>query len=142
MRLKHAPSLFDRVPNASLAIHNYGREVTVLLKSTKIARKKFEEGTGWHLREEGACKGDVCIPLADTLKGEEVDVVALSNAMGLPLVQSKEHQLWALGPESVGSKALTSAEAPDFELPDVDGNMFRLSSLRGEKVLLFAWAPY
>jgi len=27
-------------------------------------------------------------------------------------------------------------------LPDLDGNEFRLSSLRGQKVLLVAWAPY
>lgn len=114
----------------------------MLLRSTKIARKDFEEGTGWRFREEGACKGDVCIPMTDSLKGEEVDVEALAAAMGLPLVQSKEHKLYALGPESINCKALTSAEAPDFELPDVDGNSFRLSSLRGEKVLLFAWAPY
>ena len=99
-----------------------------------MTRKDFEEGTGWHLREEGACKGNVCVLLADSLKEDEVDVEALSEAIGLPLVQSKEHRLWALGPESINSKALTSAEAQDFELPDVDGNMFRLSSLRGEKV--------
>jgi hypothetical protein len=27
-------------------------------------------------------------------------------------------------------------------LPDVDGHEFRLSSLRGQKVVLVAWAPY
>ena len=43
---------------------------------------------------------------------------------------------------SVGARALASAEAPDFSLPDLDGKEFRLSSLRGQKVLLYAWAPY
>ena len=31
---------------------------------------------------------------------------------------------------------------PDLTLPDLDGKPFHLSSLRGQKVLLYAWAPY
>jgi peroxiredoxin len=50
--------------------------------------------------------------------------------------------MWALGPATIGSRALASAEAPDLKLPDLDGNLFSLSSLRGQKVLLYAWAPY
>jgi len=50
--------------------------------------------------------------------------------------------LWALGPESVGAHALVTAQAPDLVLDDIDGNEFRLSSLRGQKVVLVAWAPY
>jgi peroxiredoxin len=37
---------------------------------------------------------------------------------------------------------LTTAVAPELELPDADGNPFRLSSLRGQKVLLVAWASW
>ena len=57
-------------------------------------------------------------------------------------VHDEEHGLWALGPESVSGHALVTAEAPDLALPDLDGNDFHLSSLRGEKVVLVAWAPY
>ena len=35
-----------------------------------------------------------------------------------------------------------SAEAPDFTLPDLDGRPFRLSVLRGQKVVLVAWASW
>ena len=62
--------------------------------------------------------------------------------MNLPLVEAVEANLWALGPESIGGKALVTAEAPELELPDVDGNLFKLSSLKGKKVLVYAWAPY
>ena len=44
--------------------------------------------------------------------------------------------LWADGPESIGSRALVSAENADFELPDLNGELFRLSSLRGRKVVI------
>lgn len=114
----------------------------MLLRSPRVARADFERETGWLLKPEGACKGSVCIPLPDGQQGETLDVDVLAEAMGLPLVQAEGHDLWALGPESIGARALTTAEAPDFELPDLDGNPFRLSSLRGEKVLLYAWAPY
>jgi hypothetical protein len=62
--------------------------------------------------------------------------------MAMPLVAAEEHRLWALGPATIGSRALASAEAPDLKLPDLDGKPFSLSSLRGQKVLLYAWAPY
>jgi hypothetical protein len=56
-------------------------------------------------------------------------------------VHDAENGLWALGPES-GGRALASAFLPELELPHVDGTPFRLSSLRGTKVLLIAWASW
>lgn len=113
----------------------------MLLESTTVSRAAFEQGTGWQIKPEGACKGDVCIPL-DPVPGDTVDVADLAQRMGLPLVKDDAHGLWALGPESIGGRALTTAEAPELRLPDLDGREFRLSSLRGQKVLVYAWAPY
>ena len=113
----------------------------MLLENLKIERDAFEAGTGWQLKPEGAGKGDVCIPLSSK-PGRTVDVERVAREMGLPLVAEPTHGLWALGPESIGARALTTAEAPDFSLPDLSGREFTLSSLRGQKVLLFAWAPY
>ena len=47
-----------------------------------------------------------------------------------------------VGPETLSGHALASAEAPELVLADVDGNEFRLSSLRGQKVVIVSWAPY
>ena len=113
----------------------------MLLRSLHIPKSEFEAGTGWTLKSEGACQGHVCIPLSQRA-GDVVDVASIARDMAMPLVASEEHRLWALGPASVGSRALASAEAPDLKLPDLDGNLFSLSSLRGQKVLLYAWAPY
>ncbi|TAK76433.1 MAG: redoxin domain-containing protein [Dehalococcoidia bacterium] len=33
-------------------------------------------------------------------------------------------------------------DAPDFELPDLDGRMHRLSDRRGKKVVLALWASW
>ena len=84
------------------------------------------------------------MPLADGAMASrsQVDGVAVAEAIGLPVVHDEEHGLWAVGPESIGSRALVSAEDADFELPDLNGKPFRLSSLRGRKVVVYAWAPY
>ena len=117
----------------------------MILTRPTVDAQTLEAGTGWRITPAGACKGDLCIPLpaAATAGGtDELDVAALADAMRLPLAHDEEHGLWALGPESVGGKALLTAEAADFELPDLEGRPFRLSSLRGRRVLVYAWAPY
>ena len=60
----------------------------------------------------------------------------------MALVHDHEQGVWALGPESISGHALVTAEAPELVLDDIDGTEFRLSSLRGQKVVLVAWAPY
>ena len=113
----------------------------MLLRSLRISKSEFEAGTGWTLKPQGACQGDICIPLSKPA-GETVDVASIAEDIGMPLAAAPEHGLWALGPASIGSRALASAQAPELTLPDLDGNEFHLSSLRGQKVLLYAWAPY
>lgn len=115
----------------------------MLLASTSVSRSDFESGTGWLLKPEGACKGDVCVPLPDdVIDADIVDVGRISEHMGMPLVHDAEHSVWALGPWPGTGRTLVSAEAPELTLPDLDGNPFSLSSLRGQKVLILAWAPY
>ena len=113
----------------------------MLLRSLEVPKQAFEAATGWTLKPEGACQGNVCIPLSRPA-GDTIDVAQVARDMGMPLVAAEGHDLWALGPAAIGSRALASAEAPDLQLPDLDGKTFRLSSLRGQKVLLYAWAPY
>ena len=113
----------------------------MLLRSLNIAKHEFEAGTGWALKPEGACQGPVCIPLSKPAD-DTIDVAQVAKDMAMPLVAAPEFGLWALGPPCIGSRALASAEAPDLQLPDLDGNSFQLKSLRGQKVLLYAWAPY
>ena len=113
----------------------------MLLRSPLIPRSEFEAGTGWHLKPEGACRDHVCIPLSQPA-GDMIDVSRVAEDIGMPLIAAPGYGLWALGPASIGSRALASAQAPDLRLPDLSGKEFQLSSLRGQKVLLYAWAPY
>ena len=57
----------------------------MLLRSLTVPRSEFEAGTGWRLKPEGACHGDVCIPLSQPA-GDPVDVARLAKDIGMPLV--------------------------------------------------------
>ncbi len=110
----------------------------MIIGSLDVAAEEFEAGTGWTIKPEGACKGEVCVPLG----GGDFDLVNVADRLGMALVADEPRGRWALGPESIGDRALTTAEAPELVLDDLDGNEFRLSSLRGQKVLIVSWAPY
>ena len=109
----------------------------MILKTLDIEADAFAAGTGWEINREGACKGEICVPLPDGFSVEQV-----AGRLGMELVHDDTSQLWALGPESLNGRALVTAEAPELTLDDIDGDEFRLSSLQGQKVVLVAWAPY
>lgn len=112
----------------------------MILESLTISIETLERRTGWTVKPEGLCKGEVCVPLPDGA-GRHLDVQVLAERLNMPLIHDEQHSLWCLGPDA-GGKALSTAESPDLELPDFDGNPFRLRSLRGRKVLLIAWASW
>jgi hypothetical protein len=96
----------------------------------------LERRTGWSIKPEGACRGEVCVPLPSPFDLKEV-----AKRLRMALVRDEAHGLWALGPES-GGHALTSAQLPDIVLPDRNGRDFELRSLRGTKVIMIAWASW
>jgi hypothetical protein len=113
----------------------------MLLKGNRISKVAFERGTGWSIRPEGACRGDLCVPFSDGSPDEDVDVVELARRLGMSVVRHSD-DLAAVGPATLGGRALSSAVAPDLVLPDFSGNEFDLRTLRGQKVVLVAWSPY
>lgn len=113
----------------------------MILKSLEVPVADFEAATGWQFKPEGACKGEICVPL-DTVPTDTVNVESIAAQMNMPLAAEPTASLWALGPDSISGKALTTAEAVDFELPDLDGNKVKLSDFKGKKIIVYAWAPY
>jgi hypothetical protein len=119
--------------------------LAVIIDDLAVDPDIFAARTGWEMKPEGACKAEVCAPLppdAHTVNGR-LDLRVVAPRLGMPLVTDAETGLVAVGPETaITGRALTTARAPDLELPDADGNPFRLSTLLGQKVLLVAWASW
>ncbi len=108
-----------------------------------VATDRFADLAGWHAKPEGLCQGELCVPAAGSLRADgTVDIQIAADRLGMPLVHDEQHGVWALGPATLGGTALTTAAAADPLLTTHDGKPFRLSSLRGRKVLLVAWSSY
>jgi hypothetical protein len=111
---------------------------------------EFKRATGWELKPEGVCKGEVCVPLPagsasgfSRDDGKRLNLAELAKLLEQPALRNTNHDVWFFGEPSVTRRqTITSVEAPDFELPDLDGNLHRLSDYRGKKVLLSAWASW
>ena len=117
----------------------------MLLDDLVVDADELEARTGWAIKPEGACKAELCVPLPDDARRSDgrVDLEVVAPRLGMPLVADNAHGVWVLGPETTPTgHVLTTARAPELELPDFDGNPFRLASLRGQKVLLVAWASW
>ena len=107
----------------------------------------LEAFTGWALKPEGLCRGEVCVPVPPTgpalVRDGNVNVSAFWARLGGPVVTTADSSVWYLGESAtVRAGQLDSLEAPDFTLPDLSGRLHSLSDHRGKKVFLATWASW
>lgn len=115
----------------------------MIVSELRVSAADLASRTGWVAKPEGLCKGDSCVPLpAGASDGDRLDLAVVAERLGMPVVHDEKHGVWAVGPASVTGRALDTAEAPELTLPDLDGNLFSLSSLRGKKVVVTSWASW
>ena len=108
--------------------------------------------TGWELKPEGVCKDEICVPvpavrrhalIRDEPKATMVNLSEFARMIEQPVAHDEKHSVWYFGrPAWEWKSGLKSREAPDFSLPDLAGQMHRLSELRGSKVFLLLWATW
>jgi redoxin len=88
----------------------------------------------------------MCIPIADVaalLRDGAIELGGLARALDRPLALDVAERAACLGASArERAEALASQSAPDFTLPDLDGRPHTLSSYRGKKILLVAWASW
>ena len=106
--------------------------------------------TGWQMKPQGACLGELCVPLPPDRRDEWIADAdgwvwfcysEFADMIGQKHV--RDGDVWSLGsvPE-VRRVGLESAIAPDFEVVERNGDTLRLSDLRGHKVVLFTWSSW
>lgn len=107
---------------------------------------------GLQLKPEGACLGDLCIPLSEAartkllknVEGREYfNLSAFAAAQRQVVVADAAVKVWSFGVlPPVEQMQLADATAPDFALPNRQGEIVRLSDFRGKKVMLLTWASW
>jgi len=110
---------------------------------------ELQAATGWELKPQGLCRDERCVPIPPARReqflraGDLVNLAALARQLGQPVVHDDSHALWFFGESADARRAtLASLKAPDFRLPDIDGNPHSLSDYKGRKVLLLSWASW
>lgn len=113
---------------------------------------ELEDATGFVLKPEGACFGELCVPIAgddaESMLQKDGDtewfnMSRLAEKLGQEVVHDANEDIWSLSAiPTVRASTLESAVAPDFEIEDIHGEVIRLSDFRGKKVLITTWASW
>jgi hypothetical protein len=106
----------------------------------------LDAGTGWELKPEGLCRGEVCVPTSlwpDLVDGDRVDLAVLARLTGQVVAIDLEERVAVLGPgASTRAEALSTLRAPDFTVHTIDDEAVSLADFRGRKKLLVAFASW
>ncbi len=109
---------------------------------------RLPELTGWQLKPEGACLGELCVPLPRGREDEFqrdgwFNIGALAEYLSQPVAHDAETGTWSIGEAAQDrAAALESLEAPDFTLRDFRGVEHQLQDYRGKKIFLVSWASW
>ena len=111
-----------------------------------LSAEALREALGWELHEGTLCNDAMCVPLpAGSRLGEGgvFDLAEVAATLDRPLAFDADAHAAFLG-VSAGERAqaLGSLMAPGFTLPDLAGQPHTLSSYRGKKVFMVAWASW
>ena len=108
--------------------------------------------SGLELKPEGACVGDICIPVKQDKDGDLfitrngskwLNATGLAKIVRQSVVVDRDANVWSFGEvPNAHSTSLAEGMAPDFSLQDRKGNTIRLSDYRGKKVMIMTWASW
>jgi hypothetical protein len=151
--LSLAPRAANSAPAATGATVLYDDRATHLQQvrtdandasSLWIRTRDLPAVNGFEVKPQGACRADVCIPIARTMRrGQLFDLTAFARKVGEAVVADTGARVWSFGAiEALRGSFLGSRVAPDVSIPDRRGRPVKLSAFHGRKVLLLTWASW
>ena len=150
----------ERFPFAETPVHADGC-TTILYQGNRIVLEETGAGdgllirpedlprvNGFELKPEGACYGELCIPLNERLLIEQngrrwFDLAAFAELLEQPYVADREAAVWSFAEiPARRERTLVDAMAPDFEIADRSGKVVRMADLKGKKALIVTWSSW
>ncbi len=117
-----------------------------------VSPEELPRINGFEVKADGAVLGSLRVAVepqgdGDLLMTREgrrwFNVTGLAQRLNQKFVHQADPAVWSFGPiPALRDAGRDPLEAPDFELPDRQGRPVRLSSFRGQKVLLVTWASW
>jgi hypothetical protein len=97
----------------------------------------------FHIKPQGACREDLCIPIAKELQYKEYfNLTGFARKTGETVIRD-EAGVYSFGEIPLLRGAFyNSRMAPDFAVPDRKGRVVHLNDFRGKKVLVVTWASW
>jgi hypothetical protein len=116
------------------------------VESARVSPAELLELTGWELKPEGLCRGDVCVPTRGRTGFEvdgDVDLAVVADLLGQPFVVDDENSVAVLGTSvATRTQQLHDANVRDLVLRDFNGNDVTWSNIGRKKKLFVAWASW
>lgn len=116
-----------------------------------ISTADLKRSTHFEVKPQGVCREELCFPLPKARMREFLrlqaplqlfNLTAFARLVQQPVAHQAEPAVWYFGLRSDQQQRLSSLEAPDFTLPDINGKPHSLSQFRGKKVFLITWASW
>jgi hypothetical protein len=116
-----------------------------------ITTADLKRATRFEVKPQGVCRNELCFPLPKARQQEFVhktppvtwfNMTAFAELVHQPVAHDAALATWYFGLRSDQRQQLSSLQAPDFTLPDLQGKLHRLSDFRGKKILLVTWASW
>ena len=152
--------LLATVPTAAKEVHAtivYDDTATDLTAAREdagqlwITTADLKRATRFEVKPQGVCRDELCFPLPKARQQEFVhkdavgswfNMTAFAALVHQPVAHDEAMATWYFGLRSDQRQQLSSLQAPDFTLPDLNGKPHRLSNFRGKKILLVTWASW
>ena len=142
--------------NLELAKEIAGRDyhdllVISILKGSFVFAADLIRATRFELKPQGVCQAKLCFPIPKARKQEFLrknsgqdwfNLTAFAQLVQQPVAHDAALSTWYFGLRADQRQTLSSLQAPDFTLPDVNGKMHSLSDFKGRKVFLITWASW
>lgn len=116
-----------------------------------ISTADLKRATRFEVKPQGVCRDELCFPLPKTRQQEFIrktppvtwfNMTAFAALVHQPVAHDAALETWYFGLRADQRQQLSSLQAPDFTLPDLQGKPHRLSDFHGKKILLVTWASW
>jgi hypothetical protein len=117
-----------------------------------ITTADLNRATKFEIKPQGVCRDELCFPIPKATRDHLVRKQGGTTIFNLtefawmvhqPIAFDLTNSVWLFGPrQAAQNDFVQSLEAPNFTLPDLNGEMHSLSDFRGKKVLLITWASW
>lgn len=140
----HATIVYDDVAtNVASALEDSGQ--------LWISTADLKRATRFEVKPQGVCRDELCFPLPKARQKEFLrktppvtwfNMSAFAALVHQPVARDAALATWYFGLRADQRQTLSSLQAPDFTLPDINGKEHSLADFRGKKVLLVTWASW